>query len=133
MGDCLGYWLGRHFGQTLIRWARTLLRLEDDDLQAARRLIASHGGRTIFIARFIFGLRTIAGPMAGSLGMQWVRFFKFNMLRASVWVTALAFVGYAFASEFQSLLGYIEKASWGISGALFLAGYLYLAATEEPV
>ena len=125
MGDNLGYWLGRHFGRTLIRWARKLLHLDDEDVQAARRLIATHGGRTVFLSRFIFGLRTIAGPMAGSLGMQWPRFFKFNLMGAATWVTSLAFIGYAFANEFDNLLGYIEKASWGITAGLFLAGYLY--------
>lgn len=124
MGDNLGYWLGRRFGKTLIRWAKKILRLDDEDVKTARHLIATHGGRTIFFSRFIFGLRTIAGPMAGSLGMEWKRFFKFNLLGAVSWVTAISLAGYAFANEFQSLLGYIEKASWGLAGGLLLTGYL---------
>jgi hypothetical protein len=36
----------------------------------------------------------------------------------------MAFAGYAFANEFETLLGYIEKASWAIAGGLLLAGYL---------
>jgi membrane protein DedA with SNARE-associated domain len=124
MGDNAGYWLGRHFGRTFIRWAKRLLRMDDTDIQTAKRLIRTHGGRTIFSSRFIFGLRTIAGPMAGSLGMEWRRFFKFNLLGAATWVVAVAFTGYAFANEFDTLLGYIEKASWAIAGGLLLAGYL---------
>jgi membrane-associated protein len=124
MGDNLGYWLGRHFGKTFIRWAKKLLRVDDEDIKTAKHLIATHGGRTIFFSRFIFGLRTIAGPMAGSLDMRWPRFFKFNLLGAASWVTTMAFTGYLFANEFESLLGYIEKASWAIAGGLLLAGYL---------
>lgn len=124
MGDNLGYWLGRHFGKTLIRWAKTLLRLDDEDVKTAKHLIHTHGGRTIFFSRFIFGLRTIAGPMAGSLDMEWKRFFKFNLLGAVSWVTVMSLAGFAFANQFQSLLGYIEKASWAIAGGLLLTGYL---------
>jgi membrane-associated protein len=84
MGDNLGYWIGRHFGKTFIHWAKKLLHVDDEDVRTARHLIATHGGRTIFFSRFIFGLRTIAGPMAGSLDMDWKRFFKFNLLGAAI-------------------------------------------------
>ncbi len=124
MGDNLGYWLGRNFGKIFIRWAKKILRVDDQDIETAKKLIKTHGGRTIFFSRFIFGLRTIAGPMAGSLDMRWPRFFKFNLLGAAVWVTVMSFAGYAFANEFQTLLGYIEKASWAIAGGLLLTGYL---------
>lgn len=124
MGDNFGYWIGRHFGSTFIRWAKKVLRVDDEDVRTARHLIATHGGRTIFFSRFIFGLRTIAGPMAGSLDMDWKRFFKFNLLGAATWVTTMSFMGYVFANEFDSLLDYIEKASWAIAGGLVLTGYL---------
>ncbi len=124
LGDNAGYLLGRRFGKTLIRWAQKLLHLEDVDIKAARNLIQHHGGRTIFFSRFIFGLRTIAGPLAGSLGMEWKRFLKFNALGAATWATGMAMVGYAFANEFDSLLGYIEKGSWAIAAGLFAFGYL---------
>jgi membrane protein DedA with SNARE-associated domain len=132
LGDNLGYLLGRHFGGTFIRWAKKLFRFDDEDVQAARDLLRRHGGRTIFFSRFIFGLRTIAGPLAGSLGMEWKTFLKFNALGAAVWVTAMSSAGFAFANEFESLLGYIEKASWAIAAGLFLTGY-YLAPTKTHV
>lgn len=123
LGDNAGYFLGRRFGPTLIRWAEKLFRLSNDDVQAARDLLKRHGARTIFFSRFIFGLRTIAGPLAGSLDMEWGRFLKFNVLGAATWVCAMAWAGYGFANEFESLLGYIEKVSWGMAAALFFTGY----------
>ncbi|MGH9517729.1 MAG: DedA family protein [Terriglobales bacterium] len=123
LGDNAGYFLGRHFGKTFIQWAKKLFHLDDIDIQAARDLIKRHGGRTIFFSRFIFGLRTIAGPLAGSLDMEWKRFFKFNVLGAATWVCAMAWAGYGFAKEFETLLGYIEKASWAMAAGLFFIGY----------
>ena len=124
MGDNTGFFLGHHFGETFIRWAKNLLRLDDEDIRAAKRLIQKHGGKTIFFSRFVFGLRTIAGPMAGSLEMSWPEFFKFNLAGAATWVVAMAFIGYAFSNEFNTLLGYIEYASWAIAGGVLLVGYL---------
>ena len=85
--------------------------------------IRRHGSATIFWARYIFGLRTIAGPVAGALGMEWRRFLLYNALGAVTWVTAIALMGYAFANQFDSLLGYFEKASWAISAGILGIGY----------
>lgn len=123
LGDNAGYFLGRHFGPTFLRRGKRLFRLENEDIQAAKDLLRRHGGRTIFFSRFIFGLRTIAGPLAGSLEMEWKEFFKFNVWGAATWVSVVAIVGFAFANEFETLLGYMEKGSWAMAAGLFLAGY----------
>jgi membrane-associated protein len=122
-GDNLGFYLGHKLGKTLIRWMKKLFRLDDEDIGAAKDQIRRHGAATVFWARYIFGLRTIAGPVAGVLGMQWKRFFLFNVLGAITWVTAMALAGYAFADRFDSLLEYFEKASWIVTGVLFGVGY----------
>lgn len=122
-GDNLGFLLGRTLQGTLVRWMKKIFRMDDQDLGAARDLVRRRGAATVFWARYIFGLRTIAGPLAGMLGMPWKRFFLFNALGAATWVSAMAFVGYVFANEFETLLGYFEKASWAMAGALFALGY----------
>jgi len=53
---------------------------------AARQMFARHGAAAIFFARFIFGLRVFAGPLAGVLRMRWRAFAIFNFLGAAVWV-----------------------------------------------
>ncbi len=123
LGDNIGFLLGRRFGTTLLRWMKKLFRLSDEDVAAAKDLIRRLGGRTVFFARYIFGLRTIAGPLAGILGMEWERFLLFNFLGAASWVTAVSVSGYLFAKEFNSLLNYIETGSWIVSGGLFAFGY----------
>jgi membrane protein DedA with SNARE-associated domain len=122
-GDNIGFFLGRKLGSRLIVWMKKLFHMDDEDVGAAKQLIKRHGGRTVLFARFIFGLRTIAGPLAGMLDMDWKRFAVFNALGAAIWVTCMALVGYEFASEFQSLLSYFETASWAIAGGLFGIGY----------
>ena len=124
MGDNVGFFLGRHFGRTLIRWVKKIFRQDDQDIAASKDLLKHHGKTTIFVARFIFGLRTVAGPLAGMLDMEWKDFLPFNAMGGAVWVTVMAFVGYVFAGEFATLLGYFEKASWALAAALFTTGYL---------
>lgn len=123
IGDNLGFLLGRKLGSRLIRWMKKIFHLDDEDIAAAKDQIRRHGGLTVFFARYIFGLRTITGPLAGVLGMEWNRFLLFNALGAVTWVTAISLTGYAFANEFSSLLDYFEKGSWAIAAGLFGLGY----------
>lgn len=123
MGDNAGFLLGRHFGETLIRWIRKIFHLDEEDIRAAKDLIRRKGAVTVFWARYIFGLRTVAGPLAGMLGMPWKKFWLYNFLGAATWVTAIAVAGYLFANEFQTMLSYFETAGWGLAAFLFALGY----------
>jgi membrane protein DedA with SNARE-associated domain len=123
-GDNLGFFLGRRFGRVLIRWVQKIPHVGPEDIEVGRELIRRHEGRAVFFARFIFVMRTVAGTLAGSFGMEWGRFLKYNALGAAVWATCMASIGYLFAGEFSTLLDYIEKASWGVSGGLFALGYI---------
>lgn len=122
-GDNLGFWVGRRLGPRLLRWFRDKLH-KGDDVEVASDQIRHHGGATVFWARYIFGLRTIAGPVAGALDMEWKRFLLYNFLGAFTWVTAISVTGYLFANEFNSLLSYFEKGSWAISAGLLTLGYI---------
>src|SRR5581483_7946307 len=54
LGDNLGFFVGRKLGWRLIHWMKTIFRLDDVDIKAARNMTHRHGGKTIFWARFIF-------------------------------------------------------------------------------
>jgi membrane protein DedA with SNARE-associated domain len=122
LGDNLGFLLGRWLGPRMLRWFKDTLH-KDEDVAVATDQIKHHGGATVFWARYIFGLRTIAGPVAGALGMNWKRFLVFNALGGVSWVMVMALIGSLFGNEFHSLFDYIEKASWAISGGIFAIGY----------
>ncbi len=124
MGDNLGFLFGHKLGSRLIRWMQKLFHMDDEDIGAAKDQMRRHGAATVFWARYIFGLRTIAGPLAGMLGMEWKKFAVFNALGAATWVTVMSLLGYAFAGQFNTLLDYFEKLSWAMAGGLFLLGYL---------
>lgn len=122
LGDNLGFLVGRRLGPRLLRWLQRRFKMEDE-IVTARDQIQRHGAATVFWARYIFGLRTITGPVAGALGMEWREFFLFNALGAATWVPAIAIAGYLFAKKFQTLLGFFEKASWIIGVGIFTVGY----------
>lgn len=104
LGDNLGYLVGRRGGRPLLDRYQHLFRIRDRTLRRGERLFARHGHIAIFFARFIFGMRIIAGPLAGVLRMPWRQFVLFNFLGAAVWVTTISLVGYFFGSEWDTVV-----------------------------
>jgi len=104
LGDNLGYLLGHRGGRRLLERYQHIFRIRDRTIRRGERLFERHGHVAIFFARFIFGMRVIAGPLAGVLRMPWRQFVIFNFLGASVWVTIISLVGYFFGSEWDTLV-----------------------------
>jgi membrane protein DedA with SNARE-associated domain len=73
LGDNIGFLAGRHFGPALLKWLNRKFHM-DEDIAPATDLVRRHGPATVFWARYIFGLHTIAGPVAGALNMEWKQF-----------------------------------------------------------
>src|SRR5256885_11184883 len=66
---------------------------------------------TIFVARFITGMRVIAGPLAGVLRMDWRKFAIFNFLGAAVWVTVISSAGFLFGKHWDELVEILGDAN----------------------
>lgn len=95
VGDNLGYWLiGRVGGRRLFeRWA-LLRRYSERFLPTAERLMERHGGKTVFLGRFVTVLRYTAAWIAGIGRMEWRRFLFWNAAGGICWATAVGLVSY---------------------------------------
>jgi membrane-associated protein len=104
VGDNLGYAIGRRGGRPLLERYQNIFRIPGSTIHRGERLFERRGQLAIFLARFIFGMRIIAGPLAGVLHMPWRQFVVFNFLGAAAWVTIISLVGYFFGSEWDTLV-----------------------------
>ena len=108
-GDNLGYWLGRRYGRTALpRYARWVLG-HPERLASMEDFVARRGPFAVFAARFIPGVRFMAGPLAGGLGMRSGAFFAANVLGAVVYVPVAVAAGYAIG---YGLGEYVERLRW---------------------
>ena len=105
VGDNIGFALGYYGGRPVLERYRTAFRIQDSSIARGEELFARYGAVTIFFARFVFGMRIIAGPLAGVLRMPWRKFTIFNFLGAVVWVTVISGAGYLFGQH----LGRLER------------------------
>jgi membrane protein DedA with SNARE-associated domain len=109
IGDNLGYALGAYGGRPLLDRYRSIFCVRQQTVERGEALFARYGSATIFFARFVFGMRVIAGPLAGVLRMHWRRFAIFNLLGAAVWVTVIASTGYFFGRHWRTLFRVVRQ------------------------
>jgi membrane protein DedA with SNARE-associated domain len=119
-GDCCGYLVGRTGGQRIMtRLADTFpfMRARYERLQL---FFQTHGSKAVFMARFIAGVRFMAGPMAGACGMPFFQFLGWNVLGALVWCSLVVTVGYLIGDELDPALAMAHQVSRWIGVAAFL-------------
>jgi membrane protein DedA with SNARE-associated domain len=107
-GDNLGYWAGRRYGRaTIERYGQKLL-INSERLDVMQNFVNRHGQVAVFLARFIPGLRFLAGPLTGIAGMPFRRFFIANIAGAAVYVPLTVAFGYAFGLGFGQYIPWLE-------------------------
>jgi len=132
LGDNLGFALGYYGGRPLLGRYQSLFRIQDKTLARGESLFARFGAVTIFFARFVFGMRIIAGPMAGVLRMPWRKFLAYNFLGAAVWVTVIAGAGYLFGQHWGRLARDVRRFDIAVAiVALLAVAYLWWRSRRE--
>jgi membrane protein DedA with SNARE-associated domain len=90
-GDTLGYWLGRRGGRPMLSTRRgPFAALRAHALERGERFFERHGAKTVFLGRFVPGVRVVAAVLAGAGAMPWPRFALFNLAGAFVWAATVA-------------------------------------------
>jgi len=118
IGDNLGYTIGFYGGRRLLDRYQKVLRIPLRSIERGEGLFARYGAATIFFARFIFGMRIFAGPLAGVLRMPWKAFAIFNFLGAAVWVSVIATVGYLFGRHWSALETVLSRVDMALVAAV---------------
>ncbi len=109
IGDNVGYWFGRHYGQAAIRRFGHKIFITETRFDKARQFVACYGSYGVFVARFVPGLRFMAGPVAGSTGLPFIRFFSVNLLGGLIYVPLSVAVGYFVGKSLGEVLKQTER------------------------
>ncbi len=96
VGDTVNYWIGHYFGQKLIDHPK--FPINQKHLQKTHQFYEQHGGKTIFLARFVPVVRTFAPFVAGLGKMDYRKFLSYNISGALVWVFSFTLLGYFFGN-----------------------------------
>ena len=108
-GDNTGYWIGRRVGRPAIERYGRHVGITHERIDTIARFVARYGAAGVFVARFLPGVRVLAGPLAGASGLPAVRFAVANLLGAIVYVPYAVGIGYALAYGLGPWLHRVER------------------------
>jgi membrane protein DedA with SNARE-associated domain len=108
-GGSLGFAVGYYGGRPLLTRYQSAFGVPQNTIARGESLFARFDAIAVFLARFVFGMRIVAGPLAGVLRMPWRKFLFWNFLGAAVWVTVISNVGYLFGRHWSRLIREIRQ------------------------
>jgi membrane protein DedA with SNARE-associated domain len=125
LGDNLGFFIGRRGGRRIAERHGWRVGITPAILAEFDRFFERHGPKTVFIARFVTGLRVVGAVLAGGSGMRWPTFIFYNASGAIVWCTAVAFAGYSLAYSWATLERWIGRT--GLVGLAIVVAIVVLS------
>jgi len=94
LGDTVNYSIGHYLGERAysIKW------IKKEYLDRTHAFFEKHGGKAIFLARFVPIVRTFAPFVAGIGRMSYTYFATFNVVGGVTWVVIFSLLGYFFGN-----------------------------------
>lgn len=108
-GDSTSFFIGRRLGREFLLRHGPRFGFGHDRLAQVEDYFSRHGGKTIFIGRFVGIVRAFAPFIAGSSGMRYRAFVPYSILGCGLWVSAAIWIGYIFSRSIDSAIKYAGK------------------------
>src|SRR5689334_19424964 len=123
VGDAISYWIGfllKDRIKTVWPFKNYLGLIERGEVFFQR-----HGGKAIFIGRFITGLKAVVPGIAGMLGMRWIYFTIINVISAFIWSASHILPGY-FAYDWLDSMGMSPELVMLLAATVLGVGFILL-------
>lgn len=99
VGDSTSFWLGRRYREEL--WKRWPFATRRHWLDLGEQFFLHHGGKSIFIARFIGPLRPVVPLVAGSMHMPPAIFVPRMLAACALWTPVMVLPGALFGESLE--------------------------------
>jgi membrane protein DedA with SNARE-associated domain len=127
LGDTTSFFLGRRLGRGFVIRHGPRFGISHERFERVEDYFSRHGGKTIFIGRFISLVRAFAPFIAGSSGMRYRAFVPYSILGTGLWASAHILIGYFFSRSIETAGKYAAKGAF-LLGTLIVvvAGSIFL-------
>lgn len=104
----LGFWQGRPFVQHLA----AKFKVDGKRLEQADAFFHHYGHLTVFIGRYLTGIKAFIPVLAGTHRLALFTFVFYSALGVLSWTLLAAFLGYFFGANWQLIIKYLRLFGW---------------------
>jgi membrane protein DedA with SNARE-associated domain len=119
-GSLLSYWLGAAGGKPLLLKYGKYVFVRAKDLEKTEQYFARHGGKTIFVGRFLPVVRHLISIPAGIARMSLPPFLALTFLGATLWGGGLMILGYELGSRWEAVASKAKRVDLIIAAGVVL-------------
>lgn len=120
-GSLLSYWLGAAGGKPLLLKYGKFLFVRAKDIAKTEEYFAKHGGKTIFVGRFLPVVRHLISIPAGIARMPVLPFAGLTVAGATIWGGGLMVLGYQLGPTWEATMTKAKRIDLVFAGLIVLA------------
>ncbi len=126
-GDTTSFFVGRRLGRGFVLRNGPRFGVSHERFERVEDYFDRHGGKTIFIGRFIGLVRALAPFIAGSSGMRYRAFVPYSILGTGIWASVHIVIGYLFSRSIDTAAKYAGRGAFILGTLIVLVvGSFYL-------
>src|SRR6188472_82399 len=140
LGDTTSFFLGRRLGREFVLKHGARVGISHERFEKVEDYFERHGGKTIFIGRWISLVRALAPFIAGSSRMSYRGFVPYSILGTGLWASLHILVGYFFSRSIETAGHYAARGAFLLAtlialviGTVYLVRFLKVEANRERV
>ncbi len=138
LGDTTSFFLGRRLGREFVLKHGPRFGISHERFEKVEDYFGRHGGKTIFIGRWISLVRAFAPFIAGSSGMGYRAFVPYSILGTGLWASLHILIGYFFSRSIETAGHYAARGAFllatliaVVAGTVFLVRWLRVEENRE--
>ena len=126
-GDLFSFMLGHRLGREFLVRNGPKVQITEARIEQVERFYDRHGGKAVFLGRFVGLIRAVSPFLAASSGMPVRRFLPYDVLAAGLLGTVLCLVGYLFWHSLDTVLAIAKKGTLALGATIVVVAALVAA------
>lgn len=127
LGDTTSFFIGRRLGREFVLRHGPRVGIGHERFEKVEAYFARHGGKTIFIGRWLSLVRALAPFIAGSSGMRYRAFLPYSVLGTGLWASGHILIGYFFSRSIESAAKYAGRGFFLLATTIVLVVAIVVA------
>jgi membrane protein DedA with SNARE-associated domain/membrane-associated phospholipid phosphatase len=126
-GDLFSFMLGRRLGREFLVKHGPKVQITEERIEQVERFYDRHGGKAVFLGRWVGLVRAVSPFLAASSGMPLRRFLPYDVLAAGAMGTLFCLVGFIFWHSLDAVLEIAKKGALALGTTIVVVVALVAA------